>query len=776
MNKELPKWLSLYPELMMDFMTELNPETDPSKTRYSSHKPIIWRCHKCGREWPASAKARTIDHVGCTCDAMQRKSASLRKTLVKKKGSLREHFPEIAKLWNCEKNGELTPDNLTPGSEYNAWWIDEEGHEWQNKVVCMTKYQGNTNQVIVGKNDLATLRPDLAAQWNYDRNGDKNPQNYRLFSKDTVWWICYKGHEWTASIASRTQGRGCRECNKEKGTSFPEQAIFFYLRQMFPSAENRYRIGRSEIDIYIPDMKVGIEYDGSYYHQSKKKQSIDESKNCFCQENGIFLIRLVAEGCKVPVNTMKVLFYQNPLTENGLDTLINALVFYLSDLFSTPNTLDISVSRDSIRIREQYISYEKEHSIAAIHPELMCEWDKERNGKIKPEYVLAGASTKYWWKCKTCEYPWLASPFNRAHGDGCPCCSGHVVVEGINDLATTHPELVKDWDWESNDLSPYEITAMKNYRAHWICHVCGYHWISLVSNRSRGRGCRRCAGKVLTPEKSLAVVNPQVAAQWDYKKNSPLTPNDVFAGSNDSAFWLCEKGHSWEAIICSRTKGQKNGCPYCGNKLLLSGFNDLATVRPELLSEWDYEKNTVQPDQVFPKTNLSVFWKCEKGHSYPYNIATKRVGRGCPYCDGKKPIVGENDLATTHHEISQEWDQEKNSGLTPQDVKAGSNKTVFWKCRECNHSWPARIFVRVKTPTCPCCCGRKPITDYNDLATTHIEIAHYWDSERNGDKSPQTVSHGSRYMAHWKCPDCGLKWKDRICRITKEGINHQCNK
>ena len=774
MNQPKRKVLSDFPELMLDWKQELNPEMNPNIINYSSHKRVNWCCHKCGRIWPLSVKARTIDRVGCTCDAMQRKSASLRKTLVKKKGSLRDHYPEISKLWNYEKNGEFTPDNLTPGSEYNAWWIDGEGHEWQNKVLCMTKYQGNSSQLIVGKNDLSTLRPDLAAQWNYEKNGDKSPQDYRPYSKDIVWWICYKGHEWPARINSRTQGRGCKECNKEKGTSFPEQAIFFYLRQMFPSAENRYRINRTEIDIFIPKLKVGIEYDGSYYHQSKRKQSADEAKNRYCQANGIYLIRLVAEGCMVPADTMYVIYYQDPLTEKGLDTLITKLSDYLSKLYSIPNTLDICVSRDSIPIREQYISYEKEHSIATMHPELMCEWDWEKNGRIKPEYVTEGSSVKYWWKCKTCGYSWPATPFNRAHGQGCRCCSGHDVVRGINDLATTHPELVNDWDWELNDLTPYEITAMKNYEAYWVCHKCGHHWQTLVSNRSRGRGCGRCTGKVLTPEKSLAIVNPQVAAQWDYEKNYPLTPKDVFGGSSDSAFWLCDKGHSWEAIICSRTRDQENGCPYCGNKKILAGFNDLATVRPELISEWDHGKNKIRPDEVFPKSNDKVFWKCSKGHSYPYSIASKRVGKGCPYCDGKKPVIGENDLATTHPELALEWDQEKNEGLSPHDIKAGSNKKVYWKCVKCGHSWPARIFVRVKTPSCPCCSGRKPITGFNDLATTHPEIAAYWDHEKNGEKTPQTVSHGARYKAYWKCPVCGYPWRDRVFHIIQKGIAHQC--
>lgn len=90
--------------------------------------------------------------------------------------------------------------------------------------------------------------------------------------------------------------------------------------------------------------------------------------------------------------------------------------------------------------------------------------------------------------------------------------------------------------------------------------------------------------------RALNIESPEVAKQWHPTKNGDLTPADVSAGSKRKAWWICDKGHEWEAVISSRARG--NGCPYCANKKVLEGYNDLGTTNPELLSEWCYDLNT----------------------------------------------------------------------------------------------------------------------------------------------------------------------------------------
>lgn len=89
----------------------------------------------------------------------------------------------------------------------------EHGHEW--KAVISNRAKGDKcpycsgKLAIQGKNDLCTLYPEIANQWCAERNGSKFPTMYLPMSNEKVWWRCDKGHEWAATIASRTAGSGC---------------------------------------------------------------------------------------------------------------------------------------------------------------------------------------------------------------------------------------------------------------------------------------------------------------------------------------------------------------------------------------------------------------------------------------------------------------------------------------------------------------------------------------------------------------------------------------
>ena len=60
---------------------------------------------------------------------------------------------------------------------------------------------------------------------------------------------------------------------------------------------------------------------------------------------------------------------------------------------------------------------------------------------------------------------------------------------------------------------------------------------------------------------SLAVKDPQLAKEWHSTKNGDLSPKDVFHHSGKKVWWVCDRGHEWQAIINNRASG--TGCPYC---------------------------------------------------------------------------------------------------------------------------------------------------------------------------------------------------------------------
>ena len=113
----------------------------------------------------------------------------------------------------------------------------------------------------------------------------------------------------------------------------------------------------------------------------------------------------------------------------------------------------------------------------------------------------------------------------------------------------------------------------------------------------------------------LATLRPDIAADWDYEKNGGLKPSDVTALSGRKVWWKCKRGHSWAARIQDRSKNC--GCPFCGGRRVLPGFNDLATLRPDIAAQWDCEKNGgLKPNQVTVSSGVYAWWKCERGHSW----------------------------------------------------------------------------------------------------------------------------------------------------------------
>ena len=126
-------------------------------------------------------------------------------------------------------------------------------------------------------------------------------------------------------------------------------------------------------------------------------------------------------------------------------------------------------------------------------------------------------------------------------------------------------------------------------------------------------------------------------------------------------------------------------------------------TNPNLSIEWNYERNgSLKPEHYKANSNKKVWWKCENGHEWQATISSRNRGVGCPYCKGQKVIAGYNDLKTLNPKLANEWNYEKNNGLTPSDVLPKSGKKVWWKC-EYGHEWQATIANRSNGTGCPIC-------------------------------------------------------------------------
>ena len=350
------------------------------------------------------------------------------------------------------------------------------------------------------------------------------------------------------------------------------------------------------------------------------------------------------------------------------------------------------------------------NDLETIYPELAREWSPDKNGGTAPWEVTSHSSRKVWWRCEK-GHEWQAAVCHRAKNhSGCPYCSGRYPVKGENDLETLYPDLVKEWNYEKNrGFSPSDCKAGSNKKVWWVCGE-GHEWQTLVYHRtSRGTGCPYCSGNIVIPGKTdLLTLFPEISSEFDAGKNDRITPETICAKSGRKVWWLCSKGHSWQAPVISRTK-LRAGCPFCVGQCTVPGENDLATLRPDLAAEWHSSKNRdFKPSDCTISSGRKVWWRCREGHEWQ-SVVSARTGKdncGCPYCYGRYAVPGVNDLETVNPKLALEWHPTKNK-TKPSQIMPNSNKKAWWLCPECGYEWRTLIPSRsARGSGCPRCAGR----------------------------------------------------------------------
>ncbi len=722
----LKEWcLRNNPSLLDEWDYNKNDTIHPSNVLPGSDKTAWWKC-KFGHEWKTQIKVRTRANCGCPfCSG---------KRVITGVNDLQTKFPDIAKEWHPDKNGNLLPSEVKSGSQKKVWWIcpqkhsyqatignrtflnrgcpfcsgnktlegyndfktwcrnnDKEylldewdyeknivlpshispqnnkkvwwkcslGHEWITQISVRANgggcpYCSNPPQkILVGFNDfeswcLRNGKEALLKEWNYNRNNGITPKDVTYGSGKRIWWICSKGHEWCVPPSNRSQGTGCPICSRTQ-TSFPEQAIAYYLSKSF-NVLQRYRIKSYEIDVYLEDYSVGIEYDGMLFHTDSSYER-EQRKNDFCNKNGITLLRIKESKNRVGIdnNTIYFIPHKTKYIEENFNGVLISLLARLEQLTGVVIDKNVNIIEDELAIRQHYTSYLKNNSLAAVYPNLVSEWDVEKNEGLLPENFSANAHTKVWWKCRE-GHSWQATISSRNRGLGCPFCAGQRLLIGNNDFETWCKEnssvLLEEWNYERNELSPNEYPKTSNKKVWWKCYL-GHEWEASIANRVHGTKCPYCfngrnpsTGSISLEEWCIKTDNVQLLNEWNYEKNGELTPNSITKGSHKKVWWKCERGHEWEAQIKSRT--YNHGCPYCSGtrKKAIVGENDLITWCKEhnkdyIIDEWDYDSNDdLTPEMFTFSSHKRINWKCNKGHQWSAVIKerTKKRGNMCPEC------------------------------------------------------------------------------------------------------------------------------------------------
>lgn len=600
----------------------------------NSHRKAGWICPDCGYRWKATIASR---NRGAGCPACSHRVA------IEGKTDLATLAPSLLEEWDYDKNTDIKPTQVACYSSKKVWWKCKKcGYSWPVEIAKRTARGDGCpvcagRKVVQGINDLKTINPNLADQWDYTQNGNLRPGEVTANSGRKAGWICPDcGYHWRAVIASRNNGAGCPRCAKMWQTSLPEQIIFYYIKKCFSDAINNYKpdwLNGSEIDVYIPSLKLGIEYDGAAWHQNVEK---DIEKDVRIFAHGIKMIHVREAGIpELNDDSFCICVKHNYKDYMYMENAVNAIFDYMQGLYSVNFLPDTDIRRDFAQIFAAYRSKKKDSSLGIVRPDLLEEWDYAENGELSPFQVTPGADIKVHWKCKKCGYLWIASIGSRDRGSGCPNCANKVVIPGQNDLATVMPQLAQEWYQKGMaPLTPQDVTVNSNKKVSWICSKCGHIWKARVSDRCRGSGCPACSGRVATTGKTdLQTLLPQLAEEWCYENNGGLTPQDVSPGSNKKVWWCCKKcGHTWQAAIYSRVAGR--GCPLCRE----TRRHETGKMPQEEFEDKLYKKNpqiAVLGKYYNNKTKIECECKlC--GHRWSPTPNSVLCGRGCPICARKR--------------------------------------------------------------------------------------------------------------------------------------------
>lgn len=486
-------------ELMKEWDWEANVAVGLNPHTIYCSKGILanWICSKCGHHFVSSIRTRVAGRGKCPkCDADVR-SRKRSETFVKKSGSVADS--PLIKEWDYENNDKLglDPKLLTLGSNRKAFWkCPRCGNHYEAKILNRginkrgCPYCAN-HKIKPGFNDLASTHPDLVKEWDFEKNEIKPTEVSRGCGKK-VWWKCPLGHRYQATILHRTNGNtGCPVCNSGRQTSFAEQAVYFYVRKIFPDAINRYKdifTNGMELDIYIPSKKIGIEYDGVYFHKDDKTER-EIRKNKICQEHGIRLIRIKEQGMENESRyqiAQTVFFGENLEKRTCLSQMIQNLLIELTKFSVRPYSVfpfEVNLDKDEFEIRNYMIDREK-NSFEAFYPELAKEWCYEKNGNLKPNMFPPKSGMKVYWKCKECGHVWKTSLGQRASGCGCPVCYRQRNKGGNSPRAkkvyqySMDGRFIKEWECISDVERELKINAsnVSMCAAHKRPNAGGYRW------------------------------------------------------------------------------------------------------------------------------------------------------------------------------------------------------------------------------------------------------------------------------------------------------------
>ena len=550
---------TLYPNLAAEWHPIKNGSLNPNSVTVKSGKTVWW-LGKCGHEWQSTVYHRTEGQNCPICSSHK---------LLKGYNDLKTLYPEIASEWHPTKNGTLSPSEVFSMSNRKVWWLGKCGHEWRCQISCRTK-NGNGcpicsgYTIIPGVNDLLTINPSLAEEWDYERN-DVSPSKISPNTHRKVWWRCPNcGYSWKADIHHRNTGVGCPVCGRKQATetritnAISSGWSLAVANPILASEWNYDKNGSITPENVLPGSNQKVWWRCKKGHEW---EALISSRN-----SGV--------GCPFCDMERKTSFPEQ------------AIYYYFSKLTEVKNRR--KVYGKEIDVFFPIINVGLEYDGSYYHS---SERRKKNDAKktaflstlgIRLIHIVEGNQNsidndiiEYKYDPKYTELPWAIKCFCSIIGiaeeididlqrDRFEIYSQYINLEKANSLAARFPSIASEWHPTKNKpLKPENVSFGSNKSVWWLCKH-GHEWEAKIYSRTNSKsGCPICSGKMIVDGvNDLKTKNPALAAEWDEEKNDPITPSMVSPFSHKKYWWKCSKcGYCWEASVKNRYYG--TGCPSC---------------------------------------------------------------------------------------------------------------------------------------------------------------------------------------------------------------------
>lgn len=735
----------LHPELVKEW-DESNEKTPYDYTEHSSYI-ATWHCPECGTKWEAGLGNRASGYGKCPkCYGSQ---------------TFKERYPELEKYYSNDNDFPFE-DGVVSDHTYRLWTC-EHGHEFEDSFNNIYE-RGfrcpycESVKALQGFNDFATLEPVISNDYDVEKNG--NTAGDVLITNRPVYFKCKNGHSFKRPIIQHIKSNGvCPICNGtflQKGTN-DLATVYPEVIPLWDHEKNE-----KEPDEVMATLQNRYHFVCGEGHEFKCSLNYLVSHNFECP---------VCKGKRVDPNRTAL-----TVTNPELAKEVSANYFLTADKISVLSDKKILWTCPEcgddywypVNLREvhddscPYCNHTQlktgNNDLTITNPKLAAEWSPN-NAKPANE-VGEWQVYEAYWICPECGSEYRCEVRNRSVGDdSCPVCTNKRVEKGINDLATTEPDIAALLS-PNNERKADTLMRSFSMGAEWICPTCGGEYPRRICEKAPDDSdCPYCHGtKVLTGYNDLATTDPDLATLYSSKNDKPASM--VQKDWNKYVYWECPECHYVYARKLNEKAPYNSDCPACNHVKTVQGVNTLQAEFPEIAKHLS-PNNDFTADEILSTSFRSVKWICPTCGG-EYFAPVKDMIKGlveCPYCNNQRPLAGFNTLKALYPEIAKEMSPNNEKG--PDDVLPTSAYFAEWTCSKCGYTYKASVKDRVNLGNlCPACAGKKAQAGLNSLLDVYPEIQDEWSENENTLLGifPDEILPTSTARVWWECKDCGRKY------------------